>query len=57
MVGYGRDWQVLWEDCTHRDFNLSRHVPDVVSQQRTDHYDPMVPGEEASKATKVQGPR
>ena len=43
VVGYGRDWQFLGEDCTHRDFNLSRHVPDVVSQQRTDQYDPMVP--------------
>ena len=43
VVGYGRYWQFLGEDCTHRDFNLARHVPDVVSQQRTDHYDPTMP--------------
>ena len=44
VVGWGRYWQFLGEDCTNRDFNLPRQVvPDVVCQPSTDHFDPTVP--------------
>ena len=57
VVGWGRYWQFLGEDCTNRDFNLPRHiVPDVVSQPRADYFDPAVPWGGVHPSHQVVGP-